>query len=75
MIAVGVGNNIRHDELKRIAMGKDENVFQVSDFVKLPEKLQDIINSSCQDKCKLTNVHNGFLVNGFNTFIKQVTWF
>jgi len=50
VIAVGVGDNILKDELKRIAMGKEENVIQVSDFDSLFFELQKIINSSCQEK-------------------------
>ena len=56
VIAVGVGNNILRDELTRIARGKGENVFMVSDFkTDLKEKLQDITDWSCQDKCKKIN--------------------
>ena len=48
VIAVGVGNRINKVELKKIAMGKEENVFQVSDFDKLSkELLQPIIDTSC----------------------------
>lgn len=52
IIAVGVGDNIKVEELKTIAMGKDENVIKVHDFDKLFYQLQDIIDSSCQSKCK-----------------------
>lgn len=52
IIAVGVGVNIKVEELKTIAMGKDENVIKVHDFDKLFYQLQDIIDSSCQSKCK-----------------------
>jgi len=48
VIAVGVGNKIYKDELIKIALGKEENVFQVSDFDKLSkELLQPIIDMSC----------------------------
>lgn len=48
VIAVGVGNKILKDELIKIAMDKEENVFQVSDFDKLSQELlQPIIDSSC----------------------------
>lgn len=50
IIAVGVGENIKVEELKTIAMGKDENVIKVHDFDKLFYQLQDIIDSSCQSK-------------------------
>ena len=54
VIAVGVGNRINKEELKKIAMGKEENVFQVSDFDKLSrELLQPIIDTSCTTaKCE-----------------------
>ena len=52
VIAVGVGNNIMKEELTKIAMGKEENVFQVSDFNNLFDELQAIIDSSCQMQCK-----------------------
>ena len=48
VIAVGVGNRIKKEELKKIAMGKEENVLQLSDFDKLSkELLQPIIDMSC----------------------------
>ncbi|PFX13743.1 coadhesin-like isoform X2 [Stylophora pistillata] len=50
IIAVGVGNNIKHEELKTIAMGFDENVIQCKDFEKLFDQLQEIIDSSCESK-------------------------
>lgn len=50
VIAVGVGRNIKKNELIRIAMGKPENVIQVIDFHSLSNKTQEIINSSCLDK-------------------------
>ena len=50
VIAVGVGRNIKKNELIRIAMGKPENVIQVFDFHSLFNKTQEIINSSCLDK-------------------------
>lgn len=50
VIAVGVGRNIKKNELIRIAMEKPENVIQVIDFHSLFNKTQEIINSSCLDK-------------------------
>ena len=50
VIAVGVGRNIKKNELIRIAMGKPENVIRVIDFHSLFNKTQEIINSSCLDK-------------------------
>jgi len=48
IIAVGVGKRIFKEELKKIALGKEENVFQISDFDKLSkELLQPIIDMSC----------------------------
>ena len=54
VIAVGVGKRIKREELKKIAIGKEENVFQVSDFGKLTkELLQPIIDTSCTTaKCE-----------------------
>ena len=48
VIAVGVGNKIRKEELVKIAMDKEENVLRVTDFQNLFDKLQTIIDSSCQ---------------------------
>ena len=50
VIAVGVGSNIKENELIRIAMGKQGNVIRVIDFHSLFNKTQEIINSSCLDK-------------------------
>ena len=51
VIAVGVGNKIFKGELIKIALGKEENVFQVSDFDKLSKDLlQPIIDMSCSTK-------------------------
>lgn len=44
---MGVGNNIMKEELKKIAMGEEKNVFQVSEFENLYDELQPIINMSC----------------------------
>ena len=52
MIAVGVGGNIKRDELIKIAMDKEENVLQVTDFKNLFDELQAIIDSSCEMQCK-----------------------
>ncbi|XP_078375577.1 coadhesin-like isoform X1 [Oculina patagonica] len=52
VIAVGVGDKIMKEELTKIAMGKEENVLQVTDFKNLFDELQVIINSSCKQQCK-----------------------
>jgi len=54
MIAIVVGQRIDKDELIEIAIGKEDNVVQVSEFSKLVSKTQEILKISCATR-KLIN--------------------
>ena len=47
-VAVGIGHGINRRELRQIAMSDDQYVIQVSDFDALKDKLQMILDESCQ---------------------------
>lgn len=47
-VAVGIGHGINRRELRQIAMSDDQYVVQVSDFDALKDKLQMILDESCQ---------------------------
>lgn len=47
-MAVGIGHGINRRELRQIAMSDDQYVVQVSDFDALKDKLQMILDESCQ---------------------------
>ena len=50
IIAIGVGRHVNNNELKAIAMGKQENTFHVSNFSDLHTKINVILAKSCQKK-------------------------
>ena len=47
-VAVGIGHGINRRELRQIAMSDDQYVVQVNDFDALKDKLQMILDESCQ---------------------------
>lgn len=49
-IAVGVGPDIGHEELKKIAQNDTSRVFRTNNFQELQNKLADILKASCQGK-------------------------
>ncbi|KXJ23691.1 coadhesin [Exaiptasia diaphana] len=50
IVSIGVGPFVDKQELKVIAMGKDEEVFQLDSFSDLIEKLQDILKTFCKTR-------------------------
>lgn len=49
-VAVGIGYGINHQELLQIAMNDNHYVVQVDNFDALKDKLQMILDESCQGK-------------------------
>ena len=47
---MGIGHGINQRELRQIAMNDDQYVIQVDDFDALKDKLQMILDESCQGK-------------------------
>ena len=54
VIAIGVGRFVDNNELKAIAMGKQENVVHVNNFSDLHSKINVILAKSCRKKVRPT---------------------
>ena len=48
IVAFGVGRSVDNNELKAIAMGKQENTLHVNNFSDLQSKINVILAKSCQ---------------------------
>ena len=53
IIAIGVGRHVDNNELKAIAMGKQENTLHVNNFSDLHYKINVILAESCQKKVRV----------------------
>ena len=53
IIAIGVGRHVDNNELKAIAMGKQENTLHVNSFSDLHNKINVILAKSCQNKVRV----------------------
>lgn len=52
IIAIGVGRHVDNNELKAIAMGKQENTLHVNNFSDLHNKINVILAKSCKKKVR-----------------------
>lgn len=57
-VAVGIGYGINQEELIQIAMNDNQYVVQVHNFDALKDKLQMILDESCQGKVPLLHLRN-----------------
>lgn len=53
IIAIGVGRHVDNNELKAIAMGKQENTLHVNNFSDLHNKINVILAKSCKKKVRV----------------------
>ena len=53
IIAIGVGPHVDNNELKSIAMGKQENTLHVNNFSDLHNKVNVILAKSCQNEVRV----------------------